>query len=1187
MADKNFQIKNGLSINDQQVIDSSRNANLTSALISGIDILSYAQAAFNQANTGGGGSGLDQYARDTANGANGLAQGAYNTSNTNTTNITAVNQFASGAYNTANGANGLAQGAYNTANTNTTNISILQGVDLWQNTQITSVNQFAQAAYNQANTGGGGGSSSSNAFITVQDSTNYRNLGTPDLVEFIPSSNLIVKGPITMGSSNSSTSLSNLGNTYVDFGAISSNWQSFDKYYPQKEKTFGQAVWIAKTGGLPTSVFNALTRLVPGDKIRVTFAAGTSSNALDQFIVDLELTTPAYDTWSYWYQLPFNEWRNSQPSGGPDRPLSDTSWYQDIGGQGLTFFTKNIVVQPTYNSTSNTTTTTLTGISTGLALNSTFINNWYGRGILSLINIFTTNASGSAASQRVGVVSISIPQRNGTVIKFSPTVYDDILFYKDSLYSSNGIIKFSNPVFSYNAANYQIVMSSSNLVSQVSTSTQIQTYDALRSETPTLKLGENLSAWEDPYTKKFIVDGDIYRTYGYNNLGKILSTGTTQGVTNTSSYISGMYSSYTRRRMASTNLPKNSLYLNSQAGSATTNGNFWLLNVDDTVFEALKANGSTCYITYISANTTPINVSFRTTANSSNGVLTGSNQLYNYNFGYFGVQNNWIKMSLTRYVIGNTNTSFGAFGSFNYDPQYGDAVLYYPTNVITITTDSTTINNVISNTSPLYIGNVTINVASVNTSTNTIVTFLPEKPYANVILAGAPITTYKQSSKLATISDIQDNLPFWVKSITAQLGYGQSVNSGANFFKMSDQTGLGTWIPYIGTTTLNDIGSSGGYNVSGDFTFNGTTDSRWASKGAGYYQQGAIYTQGGIGVNKGVWIGTGLWANTSVSSPAGIFTLLTAANTVVGNTSSDYITVPQKFSAYGDPFYANTVLLLLGNYSGGVIKDDSAANATITMQGSAGALSTSADVPTGATGVSVILPPSTWFSFNNPNSKSWGNSDWTIETWVKTDWFYWGYRFFQMSNDNGYIEAQWPYYPYVYMNGTAVMTGPYTEAVYNAFTNPANEWNHWAWQRSGDNLYLHINGVRVATATGANSYSYDTSALTFKVGPPNGFSVNNTRFYNFRATIGNARYGASNFSTTSAQMLAPYGTVTNNTVIPPNAGSVDLYGGIQFHNLNSITSNTALQIAGGGYLYTANNRLYYTGPNTTTLLANS
>jgi len=72
-----------------------------------------------------------------------------------TTAGVAVDAFAR---TTANGANGLAQGAYNQANvtvgidtTQNTLISIIQGVDLTQNTNITSVNQYAASAYALAN----------------------------------------------------------------------------------------------------------------------------------------------------------------------------------------------------------------------------------------------------------------------------------------------------------------------------------------------------------------------------------------------------------------------------------------------------------------------------------------------------------------------------------------------------------------------------------------------------------------------------------------------------------------------------------------------------------------------------------------------------------------------------------------------------------------------------------------------------------------------------------------------------------------------------------------------------------------------------------------------------------------------------------------------------------------------------
>ena len=75
---------------------------------------SLAQAAYNQANTGGG---ADSYARQTANSASSntiIIQGVDSTQNTN---ITVADSKAQAAFDKANGANGLAAGAYAAANT--------------------------------------------------------------------------------------------------------------------------------------------------------------------------------------------------------------------------------------------------------------------------------------------------------------------------------------------------------------------------------------------------------------------------------------------------------------------------------------------------------------------------------------------------------------------------------------------------------------------------------------------------------------------------------------------------------------------------------------------------------------------------------------------------------------------------------------------------------------------------------------------------------------------------------------------------------------------------------------------------------------------------------------------------------------------------------------------------------------
>jgi len=191
-----------------------------------IDLTAAADNVGTNLLSGGGGSAIDQYARDTANLSIGIdatqntrlssietVNNNQNTSisiiqgvdNTQNANITSVNQFAQGAYNTANGANGLASSAYGhannafnyantqvsiiagidasqntrlnsieTINTNqNTSISIIQGVDNTQNTNITAVNNFAQGAYNTANVGynfvNSGGNISGDVIITANN----------------------------------------------------------------------------------------------------------------------------------------------------------------------------------------------------------------------------------------------------------------------------------------------------------------------------------------------------------------------------------------------------------------------------------------------------------------------------------------------------------------------------------------------------------------------------------------------------------------------------------------------------------------------------------------------------------------------------------------------------------------------------------------------------------------------------------------------------------------------------------------------------------------------------------------------------------------------------------------------------------------------------------------------------------
>jgi hypothetical protein len=117
------------------------NQNTTISIIQGVDLWQntqitavndYAAGAFAVANSisSGGVSAIDTYARLTANSAvttNDTQNTRLNSietinSNQNTT-ITQVNQFAAGAYATANGANGLASGAFSAANNKVASIT--------------------------------------------------------------------------------------------------------------------------------------------------------------------------------------------------------------------------------------------------------------------------------------------------------------------------------------------------------------------------------------------------------------------------------------------------------------------------------------------------------------------------------------------------------------------------------------------------------------------------------------------------------------------------------------------------------------------------------------------------------------------------------------------------------------------------------------------------------------------------------------------------------------------------------------------------------------------------------------------------------------------------------------------------------------------------------------------------------
>ena len=161
---KNFQVKNGLSINGQQVIDGNANASLNivtanTLIVSGSNLISTISIAYNQANAA---NNLAQSGYNQANAANNLAQSSYNQAN-------AANNLAQSSYNQANSANNLAQNSYNQANS---------ANNLAQSSynQANAANNLAQSAYNKANTGGGGASTCWSTICNINNNLGPTNI---------------------------------------------------------------------------------------------------------------------------------------------------------------------------------------------------------------------------------------------------------------------------------------------------------------------------------------------------------------------------------------------------------------------------------------------------------------------------------------------------------------------------------------------------------------------------------------------------------------------------------------------------------------------------------------------------------------------------------------------------------------------------------------------------------------------------------------------------------------------------------------------------------------------------------------------------------------------------------------------------------------------------------------------------
>jgi hypothetical protein len=220
-----------------------------------------AQAAYNHANTIVSDTQIDPVARNTSNTASNnitIIQGVNTTQNTN---ITAVDTYATGAFNKANS-------AYNYANTASNNITIIQGVNTTQNTNITNATSLAQDAYNNSNTkySSSGGTISGN--LTVTGTINVNNVLT-----------------VTTSSPAASPSVSSIStaNYTLTLGANNNTYWSFNANGTLRfpNDTLQNTAYAPVTGSWTVATgTNTYSFTVPSDGTYIMWVKGNIANGI-------------------------------------------------------------------------------------------------------------------------------------------------------------------------------------------------------------------------------------------------------------------------------------------------------------------------------------------------------------------------------------------------------------------------------------------------------------------------------------------------------------------------------------------------------------------------------------------------------------------------------------------------------------------------------------------------------------------------------------------------------------------------------------------------------------------------------------------------------------------------------------------------------------------------------------------
>ena len=1081
----------------------------------------------------------------------------YNTAN-------GANGLAAGAYNTANGANGLAAGAFNAAN-NKQDLLV-------SGTNIKTINGSSVLGSGNLVVSGGGGSAA-NTVAVAPTSDNFITLGTPTAVEYVPSSNITFSGSLILDANNLTSSYQANSNNYIDVVGYSINpGTSFESFGLSGVRTQLMALIFNRRNqsSLPARWVQELDNLVAGDRITIKFIAGANNSIMDTFTIPLTVSAApsafggqAATDWTRFNLSNFGGSSAFTPANNLDRADNGGTGYSvsiassTKTAEGKTIFFKNEIVQPMYTSNTTLTTTQLVGEITGRPIHHNFLTNISGKGYLNPSAIFLNTTNATAANQKIGAYQILIEKPAGTVVTLSSSDYNEILIANSSVAVANTVSSIKEKVRVYDSANSKVWIGDANLTSIVTTTTPLQVYNP-PTTSALVDVGPTLKMYGDTLNNRLVSTGKLAKVENYKNLGVVASQSTTANVVIYPTVVSTKYLDAANTGTYTPVRATNGVLLDTITSSSAQP--IKLINLTPEVYDLVKQNNSFFYIHYSTVGVnagSAANLACRTVNQGNTGLYISSSS----GVGTGWTEGNWIASNIMTVWQGgtfyNSNTTYSR-PTWQYEIENKDQRLVIPTNVVTLTTTSDVINELIkinnfssgprisplgsaNNLPQIYVDGVLTQVNGIDAANNRIITNLSAIKYGNTDFTGAIISTAESLVDYATINDVSAGVPSWVSTVSSSslqssTSYVGGGSGGINLRAFDINT-------IIGATTQKESQYSMGFSsVQGAANFGQGVD-----RNIGYNAQ--LATPGGDKFNND----NSTLTTFNLGVVGGINSNYMYANNIMGTSGTSYANTHTANTLYSsqkirvaagnvyneDPKIANVAVLITANNL--TIQNDSpnvtgantgfnttsgfvVGNQTLVPPGApahARSFRLGGDPFTGsASAGGFYITNQNWDLANTSNS-------WTVESWICSSNLYQSIPLITALNTGDltvegttYIRGEFPLYTNVKINDSPILSPNVSDALrgslarnsqmtynttdtsgYNQYFPLAGKWYHLAAvydpaPGGTPTLAWYVNGF-IAGRT--NSPTWTAGSLLYNWGVYTGSTA---WFYNYRVTYG-------------------------------------------------------------------------------------